>query len=380
MGLTISKTRKSKCCNFNFLICDNLANSIISLNLPVKTGSWEYVAPEARMTSTRTTNARTTNAIQNVSKKAKTEKMDVLTTQATKAKSASTNMKITAKQVTTHLTITKDIYTSQSTTKGYHPTKPTTRAADVSGNKTTAAAVVTLIPKTTIVDSSKISSKTIDFQKYLAMVSNIPTPKDSATKDNSSNQTTKKTGPTTEASSMREAPTTVTMLARDATNTVVYISEERTTATSKVTENASGNLNGSTELDPKTEAGMTNSNTFHALIGCCCNCCLEDTCHICSNGSLESSVHCASRMHPTDKPQDAVPPSSSTPHFSAPPVLMDSMYNRPALNSDFLKGETLIETIATIPEEVKIKMGHNLKDFVLSCKYSGKDCYNRSVT
>ena len=196
------------------------------------------------------------------------------------------------------------------------------------------------------------------------MTTNIPKRTETITNDNSSNQMTiNDDGPTTETS--KKVPTTVNMTAADATNTVAYVAEDWTTTSSQVTEDVLTKVHGSTELELKTEVVMTTPKPSHEVIGCCCQCCSEDSCYICSNGSVDISVDCASRLLHTNQPQATTPQyfdsSSSTPHFSASPVLVDSKYNRLSFNSDFLKGETLIETMATIPEEVKINMGHHLK-------------------
>jgi len=71
----------------------------------------------------------------------------------------------------------------------------------------------------------------------------------------------------------------------------------------------------------------------------------------------------------------ATPLPLQEPNFEAAPKLTGSRFpDRLAVTQTFQASQVLTETLASLPDEVKTAMGYSRGEFILDCRFDGKDC------
>ena len=77
-------------------------------------------------------------------------------------------------------------------------------------------------------------------------------------------------------------------------------------------------------------------------------------------------------VEPTTEPDT----STVEPSTTVPPTVE----GRPALTEEFILGERLIETLATLSEEERSSLGYTPNDFIVNCQFNGWKCTTKYGT
>lgn len=132
------------------------------------------------------------------------------------------------------------------------------------------------------------------------------------------------------------------------------------------------------------------TNTFEAssTVNCCCRCCTPsdpNSCKSCSNMTINNAALCALDI-PNANPQQIIQGKTTettqqdtylrnvSPNFEAASSLSDSLYQRLAYTEPFVKTQSFIEAIASLPVDVKVNLGSVAGELILECAFNGHMC------